>query len=68
MAIRCNAKGNMFKLSYLLLPNNFPVGILEARTPHSWRRHCTTICFGEMHTRAADISKAGLTVVYACAV
>jgi hypothetical protein len=42
MAIRCNAQENMFKLSYLLLPNNFPVGSLEARAPvpHSWRRHC----------------------------
>jgi hypothetical protein len=33
MAIRCNAQDNMFKLSYLLLPNNFPVGRLEARAP-----------------------------------
>jgi hypothetical protein len=70
MAIRCNAQENMFKLSYLLLPNNFPVGRLEARAPmpHTWRRHCMTICYGEMNTRAAGISKAGLTVVYACAV
>jgi hypothetical protein len=70
MAIQCNAQEIMFKLSYLLLPNDFPVGSLEARVPvpHSWRRHCMTICYGEMNTRAASISKAGLTVVYASAV
>jgi hypothetical protein len=33
MAIRWKAQDNMFKLSYLLLPNNFPVGGLEARAP-----------------------------------
>ena len=33
MAIQCNAQENMFKQSYLLLPNNFPVGSLEARAP-----------------------------------
>jgi hypothetical protein len=71
MAIRCNAQENMFKLSYLLLPNNVSVGRLEARAPMphtSWRRHCMTTCYGEMNTRAAGISKAGLTVVYDCAV
>jgi hypothetical protein len=64
MAIRCNAQENMFKLSYLLLLNNFPVGSLESRAPmpHSWRPHGMTICYGEMNTRAAGISKAGLTV------
>jgi hypothetical protein len=69
MAIRCNAQENMFKFSYLQLPNNCPVGSLEAHAPvpHSWRRQCMTICYGEMNTRAAGIYKAGLTVVYACA-
>jgi hypothetical protein len=58
----------MFKLSYLLLSNNFPVGSLGALAlvPHSWRRHCMTMCYSEMNTRAAGIFKAGLTVVYAC--
>jgi hypothetical protein len=66
MAIRCNALENMFKLSYLLLPNNFPVGSLEARAPmsHSWRRPSMTMCYGEMNTRAAGICKAGLTMWY----
>jgi hypothetical protein len=70
MAIRCNAQENMFKPSYLLLPNNVSVGCLEARAPmpHTWRRHSMIICYGDKNTRAASISKAGLTVVYDCAV
>jgi hypothetical protein len=71
MVIQCNAQENMFKLSYSLLPNNFPVGSLEPRAPapHTWRRHFMTIRYGEMNTRAAGISTAGLTVVYnACAI
>jgi hypothetical protein len=42
MAIGCNAQENMFKLSYIMLQKNFPVGSLGARAPvpHSWRRHC----------------------------
>jgi hypothetical protein len=33
MAIGCNAQYNMFKMSYLMLQKNFPVGSLGGHVP-----------------------------------
>jgi hypothetical protein len=54
MAIGCNAQENMFKLSYLMLQKNFPVGSLGGHVPQC-PIYLATPLFGKLVKTSKDV-------------